>query len=127
MEVRLPVIDRPKQKTRSHVLIDHGGPAFVGPVSGVPSYHCGGCGQVLVTGVHAKQFLDGSRPIESAGATINRPVALDPGDYRITAAIDVKSEKSVLLSYNGPAVLSCPCGASNEMIVPNQLFDESED
>jgi hypothetical protein len=76
----------------------------------------------LVQGVHAKQFIDKSRPIESLGAEIHG-VEIPAGDYFISATIQARDEKLTLFAERGPLLITCPqCRAINQMVSPNQLF-----
>jgi hypothetical protein len=124
MNVKLRVIPRPTSKSRSHIVFDSKSGSIMKGLADVPTYCCGGCGAPLVEGVHAKQFVDESQPIDSIGAHIS-PLRFPPGDYRITDTLAIPTEQITVLSV-GPMVLSCgQCGASNEMISPNQLFDQA--
>jgi hypothetical protein len=126
MKVKLNVIPRPTPKSRSHIVAmpQVVGPIFKGSARDVPQYCCGTCEAVLIEGIHAKQFIDASRPVEDLGAT-TAPLDLNLGDHMISATITVHMEHHTLVAFNGPLVLSCPaCGSANEMISPNQLFDD---
>jgi hypothetical protein len=97
---------------------------FRGQAQNVPVYCCGNCGAALIEGVHAKQFVDGSRPVDSLGARV-APLGFDLGDYLISATVTIPTESNTLVSLNGPLVVTCGrCQKSNEVVAPNQLFDE---
>jgi hypothetical protein len=89
-----------------------------------PTYVCGKCGNPLVQGIPAKNFIDNSRPLESVGATI-LPLDFPAGTYPLGSTLELGAPTVSLVSYNGPFILECPaCHSENEMIAPNMIFDE---
>jgi hypothetical protein len=98
------------------------GPFLKGTATDVPQYCCGGCGHCLIQGVHAKQFVDKSHPLESIGAKI-KGIDLPVGDYLISDTVQVLDEKLTLFTECGPLIITCSkCPTTNQMMSPNQLF-----
>jgi hypothetical protein len=126
--MKLKTVQKPESKSRAHILfMGIGMPFLRGRAKDVPSYACGSCGTVLVEGMHAKQFIDKSRPFDSAGAHIFPLIEFPIGDYPIWNTINVDNEMMTLLSEKGPVIITCGhCQSSSEMVAPNQLFDEPQ-
>jgi hypothetical protein len=124
MNVKLKVIPKPSN-SRTQIIFDNkNGPILKGTAMDIPSYCCGQCGTVLVEGIHAKQFVDKSRELDSAGARIV-PLDFPAGGYRVSQTLNVPADNLTVFSENGPLVLTCgQCQASNEMVTPNQIFDK---
>jgi len=122
----LAVIDRPALSTRAHLVRIPAlppGVMFQGESPDVPAFLCGGCGTALVVGVDAQQLVDRSRPVESVGAHVpTTPLVIAHSDRHIST---IRIPASVMIVSDGQLVLTCPCGASNEMVHPNVWHDRA--
>src|SRR5579863_8745904 len=105
-QVKLTVVPRPAQKTRTYIITPIAGPAFHGHAAEAPQYCCGTCGTVLLEGVHEKQFINAEHPVRSAGADVQL-IDYGVGDYLISGTVDIPAETVTAITHNGPLILTC--------------------
>jgi hypothetical protein len=121
-DVKLKIVPKPEPKTRVLLTLNaKTGPILQGKAKDAPRFCCGACGALLIDGIYANQFVDGTQDIY-VGSETWRPVALTPEEHVISKPLRIIDELQTTITMTGPFLLTCyQCRSVNEMFAPNVL------